>query len=96
LWIYFLTGSGAPSSNTTKDKPAPEFLPAYRHLPVDFFQMRWHVYCSLTKTARMQICNWNVTAAAIEWSGDGFQRFEIDKTTLLETIQSEDSAGIVI
>ena len=43
----------------------------------------------------MKFGNWNVTAAAIEWSGEGFQRFEIDKTTLLETIQSEDSAVLL-
>src|SRR5688500_17970829 len=39
----------------------------------------------------MKIGNWKVTDQAIEWSGKEFQRFVIERQSLLETSQPEDA-----
>ena len=34
----------------------------------------------------MKFGHWNITPATIEWAGGGFNRFIIDKQSLLETV----------
>ena len=43
--------------------------------------------------AFMKFGNWKITDKAIEWAGQGFHRFVIEKSLLLETINAEDSYG---
>lgn len=38
----------------------------------------------------MKFGNWNVTETVIEWAGEGFQRFVIEKQLLVETLQVPD------
>ena len=37
----------------------------------------------------MKFGNWNITEQQIEWTGNGLQRFVIDRSTLLDTTPSD-------
>src|SRR4051812_9803510 len=40
----------------------------------------------------MKFGDWNITPGTIEWTGGGFNRFVIDRESLLETVFVEDAS----
>lgn len=39
----------------------------------------------------MQIGSWKITDTTIEWTGEGFNRFVIERDSLFDTINADDS-----
>src|SRR4051812_25254490 len=52
--------------------------------------VQWHAnWLKFIKT-HMNFGSWNITTSTIEWAKDGFNRFVIEKDTLLETTRVEE------